>query len=220
MFFSIRDYQGRVNGIFNKPLLALDGVSGPKTRDGIKKAMRRKKVQRKQDLFDRGIRGVTWHWSAGAKGFIELEKEAYNFLFSTTGDTIDGNNTPAEQAAYDWKKGIGASHTRSMNTGWLGLSIDAMAGARQSSPVEWGNNPITWAGIDAMLELTMELCAEYDIPVSRWTTLSHAEVQPTLGVRQKHKWDFCVLPGDTSAFQDPVEVGDKLRARMLKKFSQ
>ena len=93
-----------------------------------------------------------------------------------------------------------------------------LAGAAQANPVKWGKNPITWTGIDAMLEHAMDICEEYSIPVSKWTTLSHAEVQPTLGVRQKNKWDYVILPGETNAFQDPVKVGDKLRKRMLRKF--
>ena len=104
-----------------------------------------------------------------------------------------------------------------MNTGWIGQSVDAMAGAKQNNPITWGSNPITWAGLDAMLEQSADLVEEYDIPVSKWTTLSHAEVQPTLGVRQKWKWDYVVLPGDTVS-RDPVEVGDILRKRMVEKF--
>ena len=103
-----------------------------------------------------------------------------------------------------------------MNTGWIGCSQDAMAGAKQS-PLDWGTHPITWEGIDALLEITWDLCEEYDIPVSRWTTLSHAEVQPTLGVKQKWKWDYTVLPGDTTS-RDPIQVGDELRKRMVEKY--
>lgn len=216
--FTVRDYQGRVNGIFNDLVLVVDGVNGPNTRKGIEDAMRKRRVRRKQDLFDRGVRGVVWHWTAGAKGFIELEKEAYNFLHSVSGDTIQGEATIAEQVMYDWRKGIGASHTKSMNTGWIGQSVDAMAGAEQKNPMVWGSNPITWEGIDAMLETTMEICDEYGIPVSPWTTLTHAEVQPTLGVKQRWKWDYTVLPGDSNGFQDPREVGDKLRKRMVEKY--
>lgn len=217
--YTVRDYQGRVNGIFNAQVLVVDGISGPKTRKGIADAMQSRRVRRKQDLFDRGVRGVVWHWTAGAKGFIDLERNAYNFLFSTDGDMIQGNHTIAEQVMYDWRKKIGASHTKSMNTGWVGCSVDAMAGSAQKNPMQWGNNPITWEGIDAMLEQTMEICEEYDIPVSRWTTLTHAEVQSTLGVKQRWKWDYTVLPGDSNGFQNPVEIGDKLRKRMLDKFA-
>lgn len=213
MTYTVRDYQGRVNGIMSRPVLKVDGVMGPNTRKWIQEAMRLKGVNKSEDLFTRGVRGIVWHWTAGAKGFIELERKAYNALFSVTGDWIDGNSTIQEQVNYDWKNGVGASHTKSMNTGWIGASVDAMAGA-QESPLKWGSNPITWTGIDAMLDWTMDVCEEYDIPVSPWTTLSHAEVEQTLGVKQRNKWDYKVLPGYTQSV-DARMVGDILRDRMI-----
>ncbi len=215
-YFHAREYQGRVNGIFNKEVLVVDGMSGPNTRKWIAKAMDEMEVQRKQDLFDRGVRGVVWHWTAGAKGLISLERKAYNFLHDVQGNTYDGNSTIAEQVMYDWRKGVGASHTKSMNTGWIGSSIDAMAGAT-GWPLSWGSNPITWEGIDAMLEHTFELSEEYNFPITKWTTLGHAEVQGTLGIKQRNKWDFMVLPGDDRV-RGAVEVGDILRARLIEKF--
>ena len=215
---TVREFQGRVNAIFNSPVLTVDGVSGPNTRNGIARAMKKKRVSCKEDLFDRGVRGIVLHWTAGAQGIIDLERNAYNFVFDNDGNTYDGTHTIAEQVAYDWKRGIGASHTRGMNTGWIGLSLDAMAGASQTNPITWGRNPITWAGIDAMLEHAMDLCREYDIPVSKWTVLCHAEVEQTLGVKQRSKWDYTCLPGDTNAFQDPVEIGNIMRKRMVEKF--
>ena len=212
-----RDYQGRVNGIFGQPKLIVDGMNGPNTSAGISQAMAKMGVRRKEDLFNRGVRGVVWHWTAGANGLIELEKKAYNFLHDTKGNTYDGNATVAEQVMYDWRRGIGASHTKSMNTGWIGLSVDAMAGAKQTNPITWGSHPITWSGIDAMLEQTANLHHEYVFPISPWTTLSHAEVQPTLGVKQRWKWDYTVLPGDTKS-RDPVEVGNIPRERLTERF--
>ena len=217
MGFSVRDYQGRVNGILGEPRLVIDGMSGPKTRAAIADACKLKGVRRRQDLFNRGVRDIVWHWAAGSKGLITLELKSYNFLHDVEGNTHDGKATIAEQVMYDWSREVGASHTRSMNTGWIGQSVDAMAGAKQNNPITWGSNPITWEGLDAMLEQSADLVEEYDIPVSKWTTLSHAEVQPTLGVRQKWKWDYVVLPGDTVS-RDPVEVGDILRKRMVEKF--
>jgi len=215
--FTVREYQGRVNAILQEPRLVIDGMNGPNTRNGIAEAMKIRRVRKKEDLFNRGVRGVVWHWTAGANGLIELEKEAYNFLTDTKGNIYDGNSTIAEQVNYDWRQGIGASHTKSMNTGWVGISQDAMAGAN-GWPMNWGSHPITWEGIDAMLEQTWDVCKEYKIPVSRWTTLSHAEVQPTLGIPQRNKWDYMVLPGYVRP-EDPVKIGDILRNRMLEKFS-
>jgi len=211
--YSAREYQGQVNGIMGGPVLTVDGMIGPKTRQGIQEAMKIKGVRNVEDLFTRGVRGVVWHWTAGAHGVIELERDHYNWIFDRMGNIHDGNHTVQDQVNYDWRAGVGASHTKSMNTGWIGLSVDAMAGAVES-PLNWGTNPLTWEGIDAMLDWTMDLCEEYDIPVSPWTTLSHAEVQQTLGVKQRFKWDYKVLPGDTRA-RDARVIGDILRDRMI-----
>jgi len=217
MSYTGRDYQGRTNAILGEARLKLDGMIGPKSREAIEEAMRKRRVRDKRDLFNGGVRGIVWHWTAGANGLIDLERKAYNFLHDTKGNTYDGFSTVSEQVMYDWRRGIGASHTKSMNTGWIGQSVDAMAGAKQTNPITWGSNPITWEGIDAMLEKSAELVEEYDIPVSRWTTLSHAEVEPTLGIAQRWKWDYVVLPGDTVS-RNPVEVGNVLRKRMVDKF--
>lgn len=214
---TVRDYQGRVNGIFQREVLDVDGMMGPNTRKGIDQAMAARKVRSKQDLFVQAVRGVVWHWTAGANGLIALEKKHYNFLTDTAGNIYDGDHSIAAQLAYDWRKGIGASHTRGMNTGWVGISQDAMAGAQGWPSLNWGSHPITWEGTDAMLEQTAEVCKEYDIPVSRWTTLGHAEVEETLGIKQKNKWDYMVLPGYTKPV-NAVEVGDILRERMIEKF--
>lgn len=215
MTYTVRDYQGRVNGIMNSSVLVVDGMMGPNTRKWLQEAMRIKGVSKVNDLFTRGVRGIVWHWTAGSHGIIELERKSYNALFDNQGNWYDGGATAQEQVHYDWRNGIGVSHTKSMNTGWLGASVDAMAGATEF-PLNWGSNPVTWEGIDAMLDWTMEQCEEYDIPVSPWTVLSHAEVQQTLGVTQKWKWDYKVLPGyDRSV--DARIVGDILRDRMIRR---
>ena len=214
MTFTVRDYQGRVNGIFGREVLKVDGMLGPRTREGLSYAMQVRKVRYAEDLFVNGVRGIIWHWTAGANGIIDLERDNYNWLFDKLGNIYDGNHSVQDQVNYDWRNGVGASHTKSMNTGWLGLSVDAMAGAVES-PLDWGTNPITWEGIDAMLDWTKELCSQYDIPISPWTTLSHAEVQPNLGVKQRWKWDYKVLPGSTKAVS-ARSVGDVLRERMKK----
>ena len=215
MTYTTREYQGRVNGIMGGPVLTVDGMLGPKTRSAISEAMKIKGVRDAKDLFTRGVRGIVWHWTAGAHGVIDLERDHYNWVFDNLGNVYDGNHSVQDQVNYDHTRGVGASHTKSMNTGWIGLSVDAMAGAIES-PLNWGTNPVTWKGIDAMLDWTMDLCKEYDIPVSPWTTLSHAEVQQTLGVQQRFKWDYKVLPGYTRA-EDARKIGDVLRDRMLKR---
>jgi hypothetical protein len=65
--------------------------------------------------------------------------------------------------------------------------------------------------LDELCRWTAELSVAYWIPVSRFSTLSHSEVQPTLGIRQRWKWDINWLPG-MSRPGDPIDVGDRIRA--------
>jgi N-acetyl-anhydromuramyl-L-alanine amidase AmpD len=102
------------------------------------------------------------------------------------------------------------SHTLNANGGAVGLSLCGMVGAVER-PFSFGDAPITPAQIDALAAETAELCAIYDIPVSRWSTLSHSEIQPTLGIKQNFKWDINWLPGMAGP-GDPITCGDKIRA--------
>jgi hypothetical protein len=102
------------------------------------------------------------------------------------------------------------SHTLNANGGAVGLAVCGMVGAVER-PFDPGQAPITAAQIDALAAETAELCAIYDIPVSRWSTLSHSEVQPSLGIKQRFKWDINWLPGMTGP-GDPISVGDRIRA--------
>lgn len=68
--------------------------------------------------------------------------------------------------------------------------------------------------IDALIRQTAEDCLTYGIPVSRETTLSHAEVEITLGVDQASKWDFDYDPYGLLTTRDPIVIGDMLRDRV------
>lgn len=217
MNYTVKEYQARVNAIFNSSLLVVDGMTGPKTRQGIKDAMQCKSVKNKKDLFhSSGIRGIVWHWTASTYAVNDEVCSHYNDVHDYEGNSYEGGARAEHQVNYDWRRGIGVSHTRNMNTGWIGQSVAAMAGS-DGWPMRWGKYPLTWEGIDAMLERSAEYAEAFDIPVTKWTMLSHAEVQPTLNVRQENKWDYMVLPGD-SRVSDPVMIGDILRKRLQDKF--
>ncbi len=78
-------------------------------------------------------------------------------------------------------------------------------------PFDSGPAPITSWQVDVLIKLTAELCRKYAIPAGRRTVLSHAEVQPTLGIAQRGKWDIIWLPDRTQPGV-PVAIGDTLRA--------
>ena len=86
-------------------------------------------------------------------------------------------------------------------------------------PFRAGRYPITELQIDVMATFVADLCRKYRIPVTRRTVLSHAEVQPTLGIHQRGKWDIAWLPG-MKAPADPIIVGDRLRAEIAAKLAK
>ncbi|WP_226781977.1 peptidoglycan-binding domain-containing protein [Oceaniglobus trochenteri] len=213
MTYSIRDTQARCAALGHSPG-AIDGMMGPKTRAAISAALQARGGHGIADLFHpSGLHRIHWHWTAGAYGVIDMERRAYNELIDQDGNVWDGLFRPEAQANY--RVGRAASHTLDANTGAIGLSVDAMAGA-QERPFFAGRAPVTWPQVHALCERTAQHCAMYDIPVSRWSVLSHAEIQPTLGIRQRNKWDITWLP-DMSAPGDPVQIGDRLRDMVIER---
>jgi len=218
MSFTTRDYQARVNAIFNQEVLKVDGMNGPQTRKWIDNAMKSKKVSKQEDIFhDSRLHGIIWHWTASRYEVTQDDLKHYNNVHDYQGNSYDGVARAEHQANYNWRRGIGVSHTKNANTGRIGQAVSAMHGAVGWPTLNWGNFPLTWAGIDAMLQRSAEYCKEFDIPISRWSTLSHAEVERTLGIEQENKWDFMVLPGMPKV-GDAIEVGDILRDRLREKF--
>lgn len=211
MGFTALDYQARSKayGIDPGPV---DGLWGPKTRAAVQRLQEIKNVQRPEDLFHpSGLHRIIMHWTAGAYGDIALERRAYHLLIDQYGRAIPGQYAPEANA--DVSDGLYAPHTRALNTGSIGVSVDAMAGA-QEVPFDPGSAPITDEQERGLVQEVADLCRTYNIPVSRWTVLTHAEVQPTLGVWQRRKWDITWLPGYPGV-RDAVEVGDVLRTRIM-----
>lgn len=156
--------------------------------------------------------GIVMHWTAGGANASEVDKEHYHFIVQQDGQVVAGDHTPEDNLSTG--DGDYAAHTLMANTGRIGVSLCGMLGA-QERPFKPGAAPITWSQIEAFCGLVAELCRKYQIPVTRTTVLSHAEVQPTLRIQQRGKWDIAWLPGMT-AVGDPVEIGDRLRATILK----
>lgn len=153
------------------------------------------------------MKRIIWHWTAGTNKATALDRKHYHFIIEGDGAIVSGNLPP--EANLSTRDGEYAAHTLNCNTGSIGISLAAMAGAVER-PFSAGRFPITQDQIDALTRLTARLCVKYRIPVERETVLSHAEVQPTLKIRQRGKWDIAWLPGMTET-ADPVKVGDFLR---------
>lgn len=156
------------------------------------------------------MKRIIIHWTAGGHKPSALDLSHYHYVIAGDGAVHTGKwpvSANAKPVA-----GKYAAHTLNCNTGSIGVSLAAMAGAVER-PFNAGKSPVTAAQEDALTKLLVKLCDEYGIPVSRETVLTHAEVQPTLGIKQKGKWDVCWLPG-MSAPHGAVEVGDILRKRV------
>lgn len=160
------------------------------------------------------MKRIILHWTAGADGVTPLEQDHYNFIIGRDGTVTNGKFPPEAQTADNVRRGSGfyAAHTLNCNTDSIGVSLDAMAGAVER-PFTTGPYPITEIQLAAMAKLVADLCIKYRILVSKSTVLSHAEVQPTLGIAQRQKWDISWIPG-MDAPGDPVAVGAVLR-RMI-----
>jgi hypothetical protein len=147
------------------------------------------------------------HWTAGGHKPSTLDLSHYHFVVDGAGKEHKGKLPP--EANLNTGDGEYVAHTLGANTGAIGISMCCMAGA-QERPFKWGVAPMTDEQVMGLCRLAARLAKQYGIPCTRRTILTHAEVQPTLGIKQRGKWDITVLPG-MSAPGDPIEVGDRLR---------
>jgi len=156
---------------------------------------------------------IIMHWSAGNGKVSDLEKKHYHFIVAADGTVVPGTN-PVEANIPPLKSGSYAAHTWKLNSNSIGVAVSAMAGATER-PWSPGRSPITKDQVEALASLVASLSIMYGVKVTPETVLTHAEVQPTLGITQRAKWDITWLPGMKKP-QDPVEVGNILRAKIIK----
>lgn len=158
-----------------------------------------------------GLSRIVWHWTAGRNVVSDLDRLHYHFIVAGDGSVVPGKFKPEDNV--NTADGTYAAHTLNCNTGAIGLSVAGMGDARER-PFSSGAWPITEAQIAVLVGLTADLCRRYSIDVTPRTVLSHAEVQPTLGIAQRGKWDIAWLPG-MAVPGDPVGIGNILRSRVL-----
>ena len=134
---------------------------------------------------------VICHWTAGAYGASDLDKRHYHLLVEGDGTVRRGDH--AISANDRPIRGAYAPHTRSLNTGSIGVAVCAMAGARER-PFDPGRFPLRRDQWRRMAAVVAQLCHRYDLPVTPETVLGHGEVERRLGVPQRAKWDPLRLP--------------------------
>ena len=150
------------------------------------------------------------HWTAGGHRANAVDKRAYHILIEGDGTLVRG--TPPISANAAPVRAGHAAHTRSANTGAIGVAMCCMRGAVER-PFNPGPSPMTKPQWDAMVRAVAALATRYGIAVTDKTILTHAEVQPNLNIRQSGKWDIAILAFDRS-FDTPRKVGDRLRAEV------
>ncbi|RJG40798.1 peptidoglycan recognition family protein [Mesorhizobium sp. DCY119] len=150
---------------------------------------------------------IVVHWTAGSNTASALDKEHYHILVEGSGKVVRGKpSIDLNQAPV--QKGY-ATHTLNCNSSSIGVSLCGTAGAVEN-PFLAGNNPITSEQWEALPKLLADLCRRYSIPVTASTVLSHAEVQGTLGITQRGRWDIARLPFEPSV-KGAKAVGDLFR---------
>lgn len=119
-------------------------------------------------------------------------------------------NSPANGVL---RSGAYAAHVLGLNSGSVGEAMACMAGAEWARPGACRYFPRP-EQVDGFLRTVANQCRRFGIPVERKTCLTHAEVEITLGVRQRNKWDFDYDPRGSNWTRDPVAIGDELRAEI------
>ena len=153
------------------------------------------------------MKRIHLHWTAGGHTANSTDKEHYHIIVEGDGKLARGDKSIKANAA---GSGLSqASHTLNANTGAIGVSMACMRQAVES-PFSAGPSPMTKTQWDRAMVVLSELARRYAIPVTPMTVLTHAEVQPNLGIIQRNKWDITRLAFDNSiAGHRPV--GDRMR---------
>jgi len=176
----------------------IDGIWGRRSQQALVDASASQRAKGLPFQHDSGVTRVHIHWTAGAYTPNSTDRAAYHML-------IDGDGN-LHRIADPWTR---RAHTLNANGGAVGIAMCCMAGAVER-PFNPGSHPMLARQLSALSRAVASLCVAYDIPVSRWSTLTHAEVQPTLGIKQRNKIDIMWLPG-MNQMSDPIVIGDRIR---------
>ena len=153
---------------------------------------------------------IIGHHTGGANTPNATDLAAYHRLIDGDGQPHDGKHPIAANApGRALVSGTYAAHCLNLNSGSIGVAVCAMANAAWGSVASW-THPVKPVQVDALVREIARLCRIYGITPSRRTVLSHAEVEITLGVKQRNKWDFD-YPLRGGIRRDPIAIGDELR---------
>lgn len=150
------------------------------------------------------------HWTGGGGRANATDKEHYHTITEYDGNVVDGKHDEEDNIVTS--DGDYAAHTRNLNTDSIGKAMAGMKDATEY-PLDYGPAPINRVQFEAHCKELAATHMAYGIPVTNRTCITHAEVEPTLGVKQNNKWDLTVLPFEPS-IRGAIPVGDYMRSRV------
>lgn len=166
------------------------------------------------------IEYIYTHWSAHD---YQSVFPAYHFCVATSssGNIVVANTHDVRENMRDVYEGpelAYAQHTRKRNSYALGISVMAMEGA---SPSDFGRYPLTGQLVDALCLVGARLAAFYEVRIDADHVMSHAEAAVRdgyFGTNEEQRWDIARLAPSSRTLveREALEVGDELRARMLR----
>jgi peptidoglycan hydrolase-like protein with peptidoglycan-binding domain len=201
MTYEVRAMQARCAalGFWPGPI---DGVDGKRTQAAYSAAVSAQRDRGLPFQHASGLTRIHLHWTGGGHTANATDRKSYHVVIEGSGKEIICHPEAARLA-----------HTLNANGGAIGISMACMAGAVER-PFSWGSAPMTTAQIHGMAKAAARLALQYDIPITPYSVLTHAEVQPTLGITQRNKWDINVIPGMPQP-GNPNAVGDRIRQIIL-----
>jgi hypothetical protein len=137
------------------------------------------------------LQRIIIHWTAGTYSVHDLDREHYHFIVGGDGTVTAGIHKP--EANLSTRDADYAAHTLHCNTGSIGVSMACMGNAVEQ-PFSTGPWPMKEGQFKVMVAKVAEMAKHYGIPVLPTTILTHAEVEPTLGIKQRGKWDITRIP--------------------------
>lgn len=159
---------------------------------------------------------ITGHHAASGYTPSKEALKAYHRLIDGDGQVINGvHEIEDNMPGLPMSPGSYAAHTKDLNTGNIGVSILAMGDATWNNPKP-PKYPVRNVQIDAYCKEVARLAMKYGIPVTRSHILTHAEVQTTLHIKQRQKWDFDYDPYYRHTSRDPIRIGDELRQEIAR----
>lgn len=155
------------------------------------------------------VRTIT-HWTGGGGRVSSDDLRAYHFITEFDGRIVKGNETPEDNVVTS--DGDYAPHVHNLNTGSIGCAMAGMKDATEY-PLNFGPSPLNRNQFEAHCKHLAEVHRTYGIPVTPTTCLTHAEVEPVLGVKQNNKWDIVVLEFEPT-IRGAIPVGNYMRKRV------